>query len=104
MKFELANSRLIRRLVLLAHAFAALMVVVTAFPLSVKSVLLGLLIVGALYSLRRSQEPLHVEITKDCICLVGSDAARQIEYRLLPSSFVAAYLVVLHLKSASGLQ
>lgn len=104
MKFELADSPLIRTLLLLAHALAALMVAVASLPLPLRAALAGLLIVSALYHLRRSHERVYVEIRQDHSCLLQIDAAHPLECRLLPRSFVASYLVVLHLQRATGIE
>lgn len=104
MKFELADSHLIRGLLLLAHGLAALMVAVASLPLPIKAVLGGLLIASAVYYLRKSHARTYVEIAQDYSCLLQFDAARAVECRLLPRSFVASYLVVLHLHSATGIE
>lgn len=104
MKFELADSRLIRSVLLLAHGLAGLMVAVAALALPVKLALAGLLVVSAVFYLRRSGEPTYLEIAEDHSCLLQINASPPVECRVLPRSFVASYLVVLHLQSADELK
>lgn len=104
MKFELVDSRLLRGVLLIVHGLAALMVAVASLPLLVRLALIGLLILSAFYYLRRSRERVQIEIAKDSSCMLLADGAHPIECRILPRSFVAAYLVILHLQSTAGVK
>lgn len=86
------------------HGLAALMVAVAALPLPFKLALAGVLTISALFYLRRSHERAFLEIAEDGFCLLQINTAPTVECRLLPRSFVASYLVVLHLQYAAGVK
>lgn len=104
MKFELADSRLIRGILVLAHGIAGLMVAVAALALPVKLALAGLLILSVVFYLHRTRERTYLEVAEDSSCLLQINAAPAVECRVLPRSFVASYLVVLHLQYAAGVK
>lgn len=104
MKFELdlAHSRLIDMTLLLAHGFAALMVIVSPLMLLFRLAMPPALILSLIYYLKHNRQRVRIEIDEDNFCLLQIDNATPVECRISTRSFVASYLVILRLECDNG--